>query len=786
MENNTDRELLAEYAPVLRFSGGENFHPMNVEDFVAGDTRLYRKVDGKGKPQRVRDWDAEPDPRKRLEMLGSIHEKDAYLRYLNPEPGTFAIRVYLTVEIALLLAVAIFSVFGLASIYPEIVRIDYADAVKMAVLGLLLVVWPFLDADGKSHLGLLLCLFAIFFFGTSFTLGFAGLALAQLTGFWVVYFVFHNLFHPAMKLDRKWGPLLLHALSLVLIGAANVAIGLIVDGYARGRGWLDGNPYQLPVILAASTMLFYSLMLFSGALREKHPPESVRQREAATAVILLGALIFCGLLYWAGLRMGWFSRAGTHLAVIFLFGATILWYLLDPIQVTRPGLLREDNSRRTVFGWDRRVLIVITLTLLGYLFVSGLVYRHEFTDINDYLFSALLHYGVSAAILLVALGLLGDSIPGYVLDVLSGLYNIDALRARGKYREAVTRRTRQGEAGAPCRYWYYGRVVREREWVILQYNYFYAFNDFRSNAGGMNNHEGDWECIHVILRGDLDAHLHPDSGRMHLQPFGVAYSQHHHGIFEFWEDVRKVKTPGGLDSRHPLVYAALGSHANYSRAEIFPLSMQFSGTTQRLVSRLEGFIQVFRTRSNLVEKHIREVERAFEYYAEKNKGGVIAQGALTESGSREFAGGDGIRVGFGFDPALDIYEDEIKIVLAPPSTVARRESNFDGKPASKEDIFEDWAFELIDDDTDWIQFRGLWGRKSRVEGESGPQGPRWSDDKLRIRWGGQSPGYYLEWLDTLLLDIIQDDSKPIQRRKQAFQFMSESRSAQFDERFRAE
>lgn len=776
MENNADRELLAKYAPVLRFSGGEYFLPMNVEDFVSGDTRLYRKIDGKKQPRRVREWDAETDPAKRLKMLGAIDEESAYLRYLSPDPYTVLTRFILTLEIALFLAAAIYSVFGLSSLYP-FVSIDYADVIKMMVLGSLVVIWPFLDVNGKAHLGLLLCLFAIFFFGTAFTIGFAGLALAQLAGFWVVYFVFHFWFQPMMKMSRTWGAPLLHGLSLTLIGVANVFIGYLADWFARGRGLLEGSQYQLPSILAASTMLFYSLTLVSNVLRNKYPPDSVRQRETATAFILLFALLTCGVTFWAGFWMDWISLTAMHLAVVFLFGATILWYLLDPIYVTGPGLLREDNSRRTVFGWDRRVLVIITLTLVGYLFMSGLVFRHEFTDINDYLFAAILHYAVSAAIILVALGLLGDSIPGYFLDVMSGLYNIDALRGKKKYRDAVTRRTRGSEAGGPVRYWYYGRVVRENEWTVLQYNYFYAFNDFRSTAGGMNNHEGDWECVNIFLRND------PDSNP---RPFGVAYSQHHHGMFEFWEDVFKAKNPEGKDSTHPLVYAALGSHANFSRPEIYPLSMQFSGTTQRLVNRLEEFIQAFRTRSNLVEKHLLEVERAFEYYTDKKKGSLIAQGDKSESGAREFAGGDGIRAGYGFDPSLNIYGDEFKIVLGPPPAVERRESNFDGKPSSKDDFFEDWAFELIDDDTDWIKFKGLWGRKSRVEGEGGPQGPRWANgSNIRIRWG--EPGNQLEWLDTLLLDIIQDDTKPARQRKRALQFISESRRVEtFDDDFQAE
>jgi hypothetical protein len=264
------------------------------------------------------------------------------------------------------------------------------------------------------------------------------------------------------------------------------------------------------------------------------------------------------------------------------------------------------------------------------------------------------------------------------------------------------------------------------------------------------------------------------TGKLHIKPFGVAYSQHYHGEFRFWEDVSWAKNEKGRDTCHPLVYAALGSHANYPKPEVYSLSNQFAGSMQRLAAHLENLIQIFRTRSRLVETHIREVEKAFEILEDKQRAGIIAQGDRSEGGSREFACGDGIRVGYGFDPKLDVYKDELKFVIAPPSAIKRRESNFDGKPASQEDAFEDWGFEVIDDDVDWVKYKGLWGRKSNVEGESGPQGPKW-DGKgdVRVRWEDrEDEGHYLEWLDVLLLDIVQDDTKSTKFRKRAIQLIT--------------
>ena len=46
---------------------------------------------------------------------------------------------------------------------------------------------------------------------------------------------------------------------------------------------------------------------------------------------------------------------------------------------------------------------------------------------------------------------------------------------------------------------YHGRVVRRDGWVVLQYLFFYAMNDWRSTFEGANDHEADWEQAFVIL-----------------------------------------------------------------------------------------------------------------------------------------------------------------------------------------------------------------------------------------------------------------------------------------------
>jgi hypothetical protein len=91
-------------------------------------------------------------------------------------------------------------------------------------------------------------------------------------------------------------------------------------------------------------------------------------------------------------------------------------------------------------------------------------------------------------------------------------------------------------------YTVYARVTTEAENLVVQYWFFYAFN-----PGSLNQHEGDWEMIQIIL--DLTE-----------TPLYAVYSQHFAGERAAWKDVEK------RGETHPRVYVALGSHANYFRS----------------------------------------------------------------------------------------------------------------------------------------------------------------------------------------------------------------------------
>lgn len=96
----------------------------------------------------------------------------------------------------------------------------------------------------------------------------------------------------------------------------------------------------------------------------------------------------------------------------------------------------------------------------------------------------------------------------------------------------------------------YGRVVIVRDGgqitgAWLQYWFYYYYNDFPYGPTG-GDHEGDWELAQIKL--DPNA-----------RPVYAVYSHHGQGSKCTWSKLRKV-------GPRPIVYVALGSHANYFRA----------------------------------------------------------------------------------------------------------------------------------------------------------------------------------------------------------------------------
>jgi hypothetical protein len=116
-------------------------------------------------------------------------------------------------------------------------------------------------------------------------------------------------------------------------------------------------------------------------------------------------------------------------------------------------------------------------------------------------------------------------------------------RAASRKYDQLTLRNEQREI---C---YYGRVVDQCGYRVVQYWFFYAFNDFRTAARGTNNHEGDWELISIYLARQGDE----------WRPRYAAYSGHHSKQIRPWDQFECFDAA----CQHLIVYVARGSHACY-------------------------------------------------------------------------------------------------------------------------------------------------------------------------------------------------------------------------------
>lgn len=102
------------------------------------------------------------------------------------------------------------------------------------------------------------------------------------------------------------------------------------------------------------------------------------------------------------------------------------------------------------------------------------------------------------------------------------------------------------------RYVYYGRVLRDADYTVLQYMFFYAMNDWRSSFYGVNDHESDWEQVFVFLTEEDGDYA----------PQWVAFAAHDFkgdDLRRRWDDPELTK----YGDDHVVVYAGAGSHAAY-------------------------------------------------------------------------------------------------------------------------------------------------------------------------------------------------------------------------------
>ncbi len=266
---------------------------------------------------------------------------------------------------------------------------------------------------------------------------------------------------------------------------------------------------------------------------------------------------------------------------------------------------------------------------------------------------------------------------GYTSRFLDALFSLSLL-ARGRVpgdralAAALTYQKLRTQHG----YRYHARIIRQSGWVVLQYWYFYVYNDWRSGYYGANDHEADWEMVNLYLYETPDGDLNPE---------WVAYASHDFDgddLRRHWDDPEVEKV-----GEHPVVYAAAGSHASYYSAGDYltEIEIPFFSPVARVVGTLQKSVQ---------------------RWLRRNVGDELD---LTTSTGRsvfripfvDYARGDGFSIG------------------------AESEAGWD-KPL------------LLDPLPDWAQhYRGLWGYYARdpVSGENAPSGVCYNrEGKVRRAW----------------------------------------------------
>jgi hypothetical protein len=262
---------------------------------------------------------------------------------------------------------------------------------------------------------------------------------------------------------------------------------------------------------------------------------------------------------------------------------------------------------------------------------------------------------------------------GYLSRLADALFSLTLL-ARGRVpggdveggRVLYGRYMEKGE-----RFTYHGNVVRQDGWIVLRYWLFYAFNDWRSNVFGANDHEADWEKIFIYLSESDDGEVRPE---------WVAYAAHE----ETGDDLRRRWDDPELEKigEHPVAYACCGSHATrYFRGEYltelaFPLPRPISAV-RRILRRFW---------------YVTLRQYADEDYKEK----PYEQFTIPFV---DYGRGDGLSVG----PGQDREWDPPRLMNPVPSWISG--------------------------------YRGLWGLYTRdpFEGEDAPAGPMYDRDKTISR-----------------------------------------------------
>jgi hypothetical protein len=267
---------------------------------------------------------------------------------------------------------------------------------------------------------------------------------------------------------------------------------------------------------------------------------------------------------------------------------------------------------------------------------------------------------------------------GYTSRMIDALFSLSLL-ARGRV---------PGDAAAAAKlisaeirqehqdFHYYGRVLQQDGWIVLQYWFFYLFNNWRSGFFGANDHEADWEMICIYLYEDSNGELTPE---------WIAFASHDYkgdDLRRRWDDPEVEKV-----GEHPVIYTGAGSHASYFRKGEYltELELPFLRPVSSAAERLHKFWH----------------ENLRQYTEQHESPDYAASRDIFRIPFVDYARGDGLTIGPG------------------------QEHPWGG-------------IHLLDPTPPWVsQYRGLWGLYTRdpFSGEDAPAGPMYNrDGSVRNAW----------------------------------------------------
>lgn len=325
---------------------------------------------------------------------------------------------------------------------------------------------------------------------------------------------------------------------------------------------------------------------------------------------------------------------------------------------------------------------------------------------------------------------------GYGSRFVDALFSISLL-ARGRVpgdtaaaAKRAYRRMMQTQEG----YTYYGRVLRENGWAVLQYWFFYPYNNWRSGFFGVNDHEADWEMVSVYCQEEEEASASDSIPLVdRLTPQWIAYASHDYSgedLRRHWSDPFVEKVSDEFGHYHPVVYVGAGSHASYflPGEYLTEIELPFLSPLVQLVDRLKSFWV----------------------------------GVLRQAGSRA-------------------QVSEFNVFRIPFVDYARGDGIAIGPCQGRS-----WSPSLINENVAWVSgYRGLWGLfvDAPIAGENAPAGPAYNrDGTVRrswydpIGWGG------LEKVapPARVLDVLADRREHILADREAIkeQIMAKSAALQ--------